>query len=69
MCQRLLQQGFQVRALVRNPARPPIWLPRGNPGRGDLANTAALQRLCANCDAVVHGAGAVRGTRRRTSIR
>jgi nucleoside-diphosphate-sugar epimerase len=28
---------------------------------GDLANTAALQRLCANCDAVVHGAGAVRG--------
>lgn len=56
------EQGFQVRALVRNPARATQLAALGvTLVEGDLANAAALGRLLVDCDAVVHGAGAVRG--------
>jgi len=51
-----------VRALVRSTARAQ---PLARQGvalvAGDLDDTPALQELVAGCDAVVHGAGAVRG--------
>ncbi len=58
----MLEQGYQVRALVRNPAKAAALAARGAVLiEGDLANPTALLRLVADCDAVVHGAGAVRG--------
>jgi 2-alkyl-3-oxoalkanoate reductase len=58
----LLEQGFQVRALVRNPTKAAYLASWGvTLIEGDLENTASLQRLVANCAAVVHSAGAVRG--------
>lgn len=51
-----------MRALVRDRANAAHLAALGvSLVEGDLANTAALQNLCANCDALVHGAGAVRG--------
>ncbi|MEZ5573560.1 MAG: SDR family NAD(P)-dependent oxidoreductase [Halioglobus sp.] len=62
LCRQLLAQGFQVRALVRNPAKAAHLAACGAVLiEGDLANPAALQQLVADCDAVIHGAGAVRG--------
>jgi len=62
LCQRLLELGFQVRALVRNPANATHLASRGATLiEGDLENTTALEQLVANCAAVVHSAGAVRG--------
>jgi nucleoside-diphosphate-sugar epimerase len=58
----LLERGFKVRALVRNPGKAAHLTALGvTLIEGDLANSAALEKLLANCDAVVHGAGAVRG--------
>lgn len=58
----MLEQGFQVRALVRNPTKAADLASWGATlVEGDLENTASLQRLVANCAAVVHSAGAVRG--------
>ncbi len=58
----MLEQGFQVRALVRNPTKAAYLASWGATLiEGDLENTASLQRLVANCAAVVHSAGAVRG--------
>lgn len=58
----MLERGFKVRALVRNPGRADHLTALGvTLIEGDLANSAALERLLDNCDAVVHGAGAVRG--------
>lgn len=51
-----------MRALVRNPAKASQLAGLGvTLIEGDLANSTALEQLLANCDAVVHGAGAVRG--------
>ena len=58
----MLDRGYQVRALVRNPDKAAHLASLGvTLVEGDLANNAALERLLADCDAVVHGAGAVRG--------
>jgi nucleoside-diphosphate-sugar epimerase len=58
----LLEQGLRVRALVRNPAKASNLVSLGvTLVEGDLDNTAALRQLVAGSDAVVHGAGAVRG--------
>ena len=58
----MLEQGFQVRALVRSPAQALNLASRGATlVKGDLENTTALEQLVANCAAVIHAAGAVRG--------
>ena len=57
-----MDRGFKVRALVRNPGKASHLAALGVILiEGDLANNAALERLLEGCDAVVHGAGAVRG--------
>jgi nucleoside-diphosphate-sugar epimerase len=58
----LLQQGFTLRALVRNPDRT-TGLPADTIEwvEGDLFNDTALQQLLHDADAVIHCAGAVRG--------
>lgn len=62
MCQHLLAQGYRVRALIRSPERAQSLKTMGvSLVEGDLANTPALEQLVADCTAVVHGAGAVRG--------
>ena len=62
LCRRLLEQGFQVRALVRSCAKASNLSVQGaSLIEGDLENTAALKQLVANCAFVIHGAGAVRG--------
>lgn len=48
--------GHNVRALTRrapDPASPATWIP------GDLADAAALRRLCAGVDVVIHIAGVI----------
>jgi uncharacterized protein YbjT (DUF2867 family) len=51
-----------VRALVRTPAKAHDLIRQGVViTQGDLHNPTALQQLVADSDAVVHGAGAVRG--------
>ncbi|MCO6440571.1 MAG: NAD(P)-dependent oxidoreductase [Nitrococcus mobilis] len=60
LCQPLVQAGWRVRALARRPpgrvlASEIEWI------RGDLNDTAALRRLVADADSVIHCAGAVRG--------
>lgn len=60
LCRPLTRSGWQVRALVRRGSgaalAPEIeWIP------GDLADAAALSRLVADVDAVIHCAGVVRG--------
>jgi len=58
----LLEQGFQVRALVRNPAKAASLASRGvSLVEGDLDNTAALEQLVTASATVIHCAGAVRG--------
>jgi nucleoside-diphosphate-sugar epimerase len=62
LCQRLLDQGYKVRALVRNPSKATHLAALGvTLVEGDLGNTAALSALVAGADGVIHGAGAVRG--------
>lgn len=57
---RLLTEGFHVRALVRRPDRVQL-----RPGleivAGDLDSEAAIRGLVADCDAVIHLAGAIAG--------
>jgi nucleoside-diphosphate-sugar epimerase len=58
----LLERGFRVRALVRNPDKARELAVQGTSLIvGDLQNTAALQQFVDGCDAIIHGAGAVRG--------
>lgn len=58
-----MQLGFQVKALVRDPQKasqlshPNIELVTGN-----LSDHDALRQLVSGCSAVIHGAGAVRGS-------
>lgn len=60
LCRPLSRAGWQVRALVRR--APDATLAPGIQWiRGDLDNTAGLDRLVADVDAVIHCAGAVRG--------
>lgn len=62
LCQRLLEQGFQVRALVRNSTKASSLSVQGvSLVQGDLENTSALAQLVTNCTFVIHCAGAVRG--------
>jgi nucleoside-diphosphate-sugar epimerase len=58
----LLERGFRVRALVRNPDKARELAVQGTSLIvGDLQNTAALQQFVDGCDAIIHAAGAVRG--------
>jgi len=58
----LPRNGDRVRALVRDPQRASTLLdPAVELVVGDLSSAAALARLVADCDAVIHCAGAVRG--------
>jgi nucleoside-diphosphate-sugar epimerase len=58
----LLERGYRVRALVRNTTKAAHLADLGvTLIEGDLANNTALHQLLEHCDAVVHGAGAVRG--------
>jgi len=62
LCQRLLEQGFQVRALVRNRPKASRLAAQGVALiQGDLEDACALQQLVTDCAFVIHGAGAVRG--------
>jgi nucleoside-diphosphate-sugar epimerase len=58
----LLERGFHVRALVRNPDNARELAAQGaSIIKGDLQDTAALQRFVAGSDAIIHAAGVVRG--------
>jgi nucleoside-diphosphate-sugar epimerase len=58
----LLEHGFQVRALVRNASKAKQLASQGvSLVVGDMGNATALEHLVSGCDAIVHGAGAVRG--------
>jgi nucleoside-diphosphate-sugar epimerase len=62
LCQTLLDQGFQVRALVRNPTKAETLRTRGVKLLvGNFSDTCALTELITGSDAVIHCAGAVRG--------
>jgi uncharacterized protein YbjT (DUF2867 family) len=62
LCQTLLDQGFQVRALVRNPAKAESLRTSGVKLLvGDFSDTTTLTELITGSDAVIHCAGAVRG--------
>jgi nucleoside-diphosphate-sugar epimerase len=62
LCQTLLDQGFQVRALVRNPARAESLRTSGVKLLvGNFSDTSTLTELITGSDAVIHCAGAVRG--------
>lgn len=59
----LQQQGWRVRALVRRDS-PPWEGTAPEEVRGDLADGAALRRLCEGADAVLHLAGRIKARRR-----
>ena len=58
----MLEQGFSVRALIRDPRRA-AGLPAEKIDwvQGDLFDDSALKQLLHNADALIHCAGAVRG--------
>lgn len=62
LIRRLIQQGWRVRALVREGSQDRF---PAEPGTerivGDLADTGALEQLVAGVDVVIHAAAAVRG--------
>lgn len=63
LCAELLQRGYRVRALIRNPDKARELSDLGvTLIQGDLDDTAALQSLVADTTAVIHAAGAVRGS-------
>ena len=58
-----MQQGFRVKALVRSPEKATELRAQGAElVAGSLSDADALDRLVEGCSAVVHGAGAVRGS-------
>jgi len=62
LCLTLLERGYDVRVLARNPAAAQPLVERGaSLIAGDLQNADALNRLVAGTTAVIHAAGAVRG--------
>lgn len=60
LCRPLTRAGWQVRALVRRGSGAAL-APAIERISGDLDNAAALSRLVADADAVIHCAGTVRG--------
>tara|TARA_R110001592_G_scaffold336960_1_gene622767 strand:- start:31419 stop:32300 length:882 start_codon:yes stop_codon:yes gene_type:complete len=63
LCAELLQRGYRVRALIRNPDKAGELSDLGvTLIQGDLDDTAALKSLVADTTAVIHAAGAVRGS-------
>lgn len=59
----MLEQGFKVRALVRNPDAAAALAAQGvTLIQGDLQNPIALEQLVSGSNAIIHGAGAVRGS-------
>ena len=65
ICHRLLEAGYRVRALVRTPKKAREQLPVVvELVEGSLADADSLGRLVSDAQAVVHCAGAVRGTTR-----
>lgn len=64
LCKRLLQDGFQVRALVRNRSRANR-LAGVELVEGSLAEQPSLKQLVSGCHSVIHCAGAVRGARQQ----
>lgn len=62
--QRLVASGWQVRALVRATSlRKRPYIPEVEWITGDMADAGSLERLIAGAEAIVHCAGAVRGSR------
>ncbi len=59
----LTRDGWRVRVLARRDPAP--WIANDAPAvvRGDLADAAALDRLCDGTDALIHAAGLVRARR------
>ena len=65
ICDRLLESGYRVRALVRTPQKARELLPSAvELVEGSLADTDSLVRLVNDVEAVIHCAGAVRGVTR-----
>ena len=65
ICNRLLEGGYRVRALVRTPEKARELLPAAvELVEGSLADADSLGRLVSDAEAVVHCAGAVRGATR-----
>ncbi len=63
LCARLVENGWQVRALVRNSSNATELTQLGvTLIAGDLANIDALTELVDRADAVIHCAGSVRGS-------
>jgi nucleoside-diphosphate-sugar epimerase len=62
LCVRLLESGYRVRILARNPLMSRPLVSRGaSLVGGDLGDARALQKLVSGCSVVIHAAGAVRG--------
>ncbi|MEP6388697.1 MAG: NAD-dependent epimerase/dehydratase family protein [Halioglobus sp.] len=62
LCLTLLERGYDVRILARNPAAAQPLINRGaSLVAGDLQNSDALSRLVTGATYVIHAAGAVRG--------
>ena len=62
LCFSLLERGYNVRILARNPAAAQPLINQGaSLVTGDLQNSDALNQLVAGATAVIHAAGAVRG--------
>lgn len=62
LCRILLERGYDVRILARNPAAAQPLIEQGvTLVAGDLQNSDALNQLVAGTTTVIHAAGAVRG--------
>ena len=59
LLRQLLDAGFAVRALMREPARAPLNHDKLTSVRGDLANPASLRELVTGCQAVIHLVGII----------
>jgi len=57
----LLEAGYHIRLLTRNPHHPFPKSPFIETIEGDLQNRSALKKLIAGCHSIVHCAGRVRG--------
>jgi nucleoside-diphosphate-sugar epimerase len=62
ICSSLLARNYSVRILVRDPRKASVpGLSGAEIAHGDIADTASLDRLVGDADAVIHCAGSVRG--------
>lgn len=63
ICRELLSQGYQLKVLVRTPSKARGLTKSGvQLVTGSVTDSAALQQLLVGCRAVIHCAGAVRGS-------